>query len=657
MTCTANCPLAHNPSVIYQDFLFPNATTLTGFQLTISGWYGAGGGLHLLQLLSEGAYVYGLQEDNYSPCTTGLGATMESTVITQGDWTRNESISGVIPGTIQSVLVGHFFGQTLPTLAPTLTMTPYVVSNGVYKVLMRTPGCVQQGTCAARAGINVVVTPKGGNPVTTIIDQTNKLDQSSLIYSGNLIASSAINGGVTIEVSLAAGSAPDQFNFYGIVVDYVSLVAASTDGRTVILEKGYGLYEYATGTGTGTFGDAVVGTPNLNATSTLKNSTAIDNLSFKLSPGSTINSIATVGSGSNATIFLGGNFTYSNGASTSSNIVSYSGTSVTLAPNGGLLGVVTSIVELNGYVYAAGRFATTKDANVTGLAGVARWNYNATGSKWQSMGSVPAIGQSIVELGIINMGTSNSIVAVGGNGQGLAYYDPGTSSWNSTESGFFLGNLTAFGQASSLSDTNGTSWYAGMVTAIMSNSAPGGAMLSSSDGTASLISFGFQLSPSTSTSLDISKQANLIARQRIIDGIGMTRTPPSRLAISTVNTTLPSSLDISSTSSEILAGAFWKNGTNTLMLLGGRFISTTGITNLGLYDTAKKSLTGLVGETLKGAVTALAIFGDVAWIGGNFTTTSGRQGFSTYNLASSTLDDSEPPLMGKLIIAAISRLD
>lgn len=219
---------------------------MTGFQMTLLGWYGAGAGLHFMQLLSQGAYAYGLAEDNYSPCSVGIGATQASVVTTNGDWTRNESLAS-IPGTIQSVLVGHAFGQTNPSLAPNLTLIPYVVANGIYSVYFYTPGCVAQGTCGARASVSIVVTPTGIAPITTIVDQTNQQDQSVLIYQGPLKATSVPGGGITVDIGFAAGSTPDQYNFYGIVVDHVTLIAASTDGRTVGLKHGWGVFEYAAG--------------------------------------------------------------------------------------------------------------------------------------------------------------------------------------------------------------------------------------------------------------------------------------------------------------------------------------------------------------------------------------------------------------------------
>ena len=56
LTCSDSCPLLSDPSVPYQDFTFDASTALTGVQITLLSWNGAGAGLHLLQLLSDGMY-------------------------------------------------------------------------------------------------------------------------------------------------------------------------------------------------------------------------------------------------------------------------------------------------------------------------------------------------------------------------------------------------------------------------------------------------------------------------------------------------------------------------------------------------------------------------------------------------------------------------
>jgi len=55
-TCKEACPLASGSGVPYQDYLYADGPRdVTGVQVTLRGYTGDGPGLHLLQLLSDGA--------------------------------------------------------------------------------------------------------------------------------------------------------------------------------------------------------------------------------------------------------------------------------------------------------------------------------------------------------------------------------------------------------------------------------------------------------------------------------------------------------------------------------------------------------------------------------------------------------------------------
>ncbi|KAL8292370.1 hypothetical protein RQP46_001836 [Phenoliferia psychrophenolica] len=675
-TCQANCILAHDPAVPYQDFLFPANWTMTGFELNIFGHYGAGAGLHLLQLLSDGAYDYAVAANNLSPCTAGLAASTESTVSTSGNWTQ-ESVYGGIAGTYQTVLYGNVPGGTSAADAPTLTWTPYLVQDGQYEIFLKTPGCQAENDCSQRTSVSVVVTPTGGQPTTTTVDQTGKQDSSVSIYTGPLVASDQSGGGVIVELGLASGAASTVGTTYHMVAEMITLFAASTNGgatNTTIgsvgtITAGHGLFEFALA-GTGSFGDAVPAASTLDATSTLTNATGFDQLGFALSSNAVVNSIVSVGSdASTARVFVGGSFTYTSttGAS-SANVVEYSLGTVTVAPNGGLAGNVTSLVQLDGYLYAAGTFVATSDGTVTGLDGAARWQYNTTGTSWtalsSSASSAPSVGGSIVALGLVNMGTNDSVVAVGGGGSGLAFFSPTSGNWNSSAAGFFLGNLTAFGSATNPAATNATVYLAGNVIAASSHAAPGGSSLSANNGVPQLSPLGFELNSTASTSASTSaavatssktarRSPSATKRSLLRDAMNMmiprsspSPSPPSLIerAPAAITTSLPSALS-ATTTGEILTGAFWKNGSTSYMLLAGRFVSAA-VQNVGLYDINRETLKALVGETIVGTVKASAIFSNIAWLAGDFATGSGRQGLATYDLSKSAIDESQPGLSG-----------
>lgn len=55
-TCTDRCPLSTDPNVSAQDFIFTNGPKeLTGLQMQLKEWIGAGAGLSSVQLLSDGS--------------------------------------------------------------------------------------------------------------------------------------------------------------------------------------------------------------------------------------------------------------------------------------------------------------------------------------------------------------------------------------------------------------------------------------------------------------------------------------------------------------------------------------------------------------------------------------------------------------------------
>ena len=688
-TCSDNCVLAHNASVPYQDFLFPEGTSLTGIQLNIFGWYGGGGGLHLLQLLSDGGYAYAAESNNNAPCASGLGATAESAVETSGNWTTATVVTETA-GTLQDVLVAEVAGgSTAAASAPSLTWQPYVAQAGQYAVYFVTPGCTAQGTCARRTSVLVTATPSGAGAASnkTVVDQTNGRDVSTLVYNGTLAAGA---DALSVTMTLAEGGAASAGTTYELVANYVNLVAASTNGSTtsVVLERGYGVYEYPL-VDSGVFGDAVptAQAQGVNASATLTNATGFDALSFRLAEGAQVHSVVSAGTGADAIAFVGGDFSYASadGAEQSRNVVGYRLDDVVAAPNGGLDGNVRSLVELDGVLYAAGTFSATVDGDVKALNGVARWNYTDGAASWQSLGaSVPSVGGTVAQLAVVNPSssaakngsTSGTVVAVGAGGSGLAFFEPASSSWNSTAAGLFLGNLTAVGAASSRTATNATTYLAGNVVAAIQHATPGGAILSEGKGGAprmSSFSFGFNSSSSSSSSTARSPGSSTSSAARVKRAETSTASPIDDTALlqqrrsfsrvllearapqasSPVNLTLPSPIQAAAASpgsaraaDQVLAGAFWKNGSSTLMLLGGAFSTSTGVENLGAYDTKAGSLEALGGLEVDGAVTALKVVDDTLWVGGNFTSASGRQGFATYDLAQQKVDDSQPALAG-----------
>jgi len=694
-TCSDNCILAHNSSIPYQDFLFPEGTTMTGFQLNVNGWYGAGGGLHLIQLLSEGSYAYADSALNSNPCTDGLGATSASTVETSGNWTTKEVVTS-IAGTTQQVLVATVTGGS--GSSPSITWAPSVPQDGNYAVYFHTPGCTQMEDCGSRTSVRVTASPSSASSNSTTVDQTNTADQTTLIYNGTL---SSGTDTFKVEMTLADGAASNSGTNYQIIADYVNLIASSTNGTSSQLNRGYGLFEYAVEGSQGTFGDSVIESEERNATSIMTNSTGFDALAFDLNQGANVNSIVTVGSGSETQVFIGGDFTYTanGGGATSRNVVAYVAGQPQAVPNGGLDGAVTHLLEVNGALYAVGSFQATSDGSVSGLEGLARWTYSTPSSSWERLGGpFPIAADSIAGLAVVNTGSGKEdgsedvIAVVGGGGSGLAFYESEYGQWNYSMPGLFLGNLTAVGEAFDLDNTNSTTYYAGQIQLAMTHITPGGAVLSSGKNGQPRLSpfdFGFtssdpsETASSTSSSSASSSSAPTSSRFRrsvdeeesLLQLFSRSLDPrSSRLVLEprapapspSANLTLPTPIQAVASSlnsnDQILVGEFWNNGSTDFMIVGGSFVSSTSlkfsseVRNVGMYDPKAQSLLPLQGEEITGTVTNLLVVDDTLWIGGNFSTLSGRQGFTTYNLKEQSIDDSQPPLSGELSSALAALL-
>jgi len=251
-TCQWECPLSHNTSIPYQDFLFPNDTTATGFQININQWYGSGGGLHQVSLLSNGAYAFASEGANQGACTTGIAAQDSSSSSTSGTWS-NITVSSSISGVSASALEATVPTSTAATDSPTLSFSPAISSQGQYEAYLLVPGCSATGTCASRTTVDVIVNPGPGqgSSTTTTIDQTNTANASPLVYSGPLTA------GATFEVRLSANpEGSGSGGNYQIVATKLQLVAQATDGRALATRSSaYSMLEYVPTGSNGVFRD------------------------------------------------------------------------------------------------------------------------------------------------------------------------------------------------------------------------------------------------------------------------------------------------------------------------------------------------------------------------------------------------------------------
>ncbi|PLW04333.1 hypothetical protein PCASD_26837, partial [Puccinia coronata f. sp. avenae] len=383
------------------------------------------------------------------------------------------------------------------------------------------------------------------------------------------------------------------------------------------------------------FGDGSLLTSPSGGGNLAESLTAIDRLGALVLPGSAVKSVIS----DDHVAFIGGSrLSVLNGTSSVA-------TTNSAVPNGGLNGPVNAMLAVNGVLYAGGNFTETADGVVKGLGGLACWKYGSSSKAWESLSaSGSTVGSPIRAFRLVGeslyiFGRSTDV-----GGRALGVFNTRNLTWATSNAGVYFGQLTA---ADILAGDHPMLYLAGNLNAVGSFDAPSGALLSTGSGGApSLSGFNFQMNPLASQAEGLSfrnQSTNLLAK----------RTPPPSISTSTsllssrairplfqkrqlvantnLNVSLPYALT-ATTGPTILAGAFYKN---RQLIIGGRFVSATSVSNVGIYDLTQSVLKPLNGrQQLDGAVLSIKIVNDVAWIGGLFVSPSGKNGLDTYNLTS-----------------------
>ncbi|KAL6310506.1 cortical protein marker for cell polarity-domain-containing protein [Sparassis latifolia] len=655
-TCTNTCPLSTDSSILYQDFLFSDSLQITGLQITLSEWQGTGPGLHILQLLSSGAFAYSIASENGVSCF----APAPSNVTSTGTWTEKNATTD-IPGTIQTVLVSTVAVGTPASQAPSFTWMPYVSGSGQYDIYMSVPGCTDFQDCALRTSVDVTVFPGAGlQPWITTVSQQNTNDASTLIYSGPIIPSSP-QFVTTISMTLAHDPAGEgQNGQYELVADSVQLVLTSANVTS-------------NGTAHGTSGTSGSQTAfgflewplssmsSVNATSALPNSTetSLDTLGFDLYSAlggaaaltsSSLPSILAVVQHPSGTIFVGGEFNLTSGsASGSSNIVSFQNGALVSLPSNGLNGPVTSLALYGNQLYVGGAFDDTASASTQGkLSGVAM--YNVQQNQWSALeaGLNGAVNSLDVSNGqVLIAGNFTNIVSTSGSSSdqsaaGFVTWDVTSGAWVNN-GGFVNGKMTFIGNGTS----SGSQFVAGNIVTSFSYGATGFVLLQNGpNGVPEVNALTVQLNSATVQG----SSSNLQRRHMHSHVHGSSSTWFPKINFSHVFKRQSATSNLSPLPSPnpapapaVLAGAFWTNTSSSkVIIIGGNFtFSTSGSVsqNVAIYDNETGSIHPLEGNQINGTVRALLVQGDELFIGGEITLAGTNiNGFAMYNLATQQWD-------------------
>ncbi|EJD52524.1 hypothetical protein AURDEDRAFT_111189 [Auricularia subglabra TFB-10046 SS5] len=611
-TCLEVCPLVSDKNVPYQDFLFVDGPREnTGIQVTLRAFSGAGPGLHLLQLLSDGAFASAVPEENGESCF----APGASSVKVSGKWDTTE-VPTDIAGTVQEVQTQNVRVGTPAADAPEVTWSVYVSAAGNYDIFLLVPGCTQMQDCGSRTSVKVTVSPGGGLPdhVETISQQVQK-DTRQLVYSGPVVPSEP-DFTVAVKMTLAdqpAGSG--QGGQYHLVADRVQFVLKSdinggTGANGTISVPGksqqsFGLFEWKTSSSDKPDDKGLL--PNNTITD-------IDSAGFALTAAlgtnagsASVNSAVIHDSGK---VFLGGRFTL---ADSGSNIVAVDGEKLVALANGGLDGAVASLAISDDKIFVGGAFSDTASTS-----GQGKFNnvvaYDVKGNTWQALGNG-------VEGAVTSLELSDDKLFVTG-ASGFAVWDTTKGAWVPS-GGFVVGEMSLV--------TNDAKFIAGKAIRSSQFGADGFVMLSTGkNGLPVLKPLGVALDDVESAQTPAAPSRRSWFSSAILPTI-FARQGPSTPAPLPALPPAPAPA--------VLAGAFWRNvSSNTeLAIFGGNFsFPTAGGSSEGiaLYDADKGTLTPLKGPSVTGTVLSLLVSGNLLFVGGEFSLEgTPANGFAIYDLA------------------------
>ena len=648
MTCSSNCPLSTDASILYQDFLFTTPVSLTGVQITLSEWKGTAPGLHMLQLLSSGAFVSAVSSQNAQSCF----APNPSNVTMTGSWSSKNANTN-IPATLQTVLVSTVPVGTPASQAPTFTWMPYVSASGQYVVNLVIPGCNEFQDCALRTSVQITVFPgDGSQPFVSTVSQQVQNDVMVPVYSGPIVPSSS-SFVTTVTMTLADQPIGDgQNGQYELVAGNVELVLTSVNmtsgvtgnGSTSLgIQRGFGFFEWPLNSKTTVNASDVVS----NTSETTADIIGVDLYSALGSANTNSVYTSAVVQHPSGVIFLGGSFTFLTGSlSGTSNIVAYRQGSLFSLPSGGLNGAVTSLALYGDMLYIGGSFSDTQTASSQGkLAGVAM--YNIESNSWSTLGSgvngvVASIALSGTTIQIAGNFTETMTLA------GLSSSVGGFATWNITSSswvnsgGFVMGNFTFVGNGTSSTGQEVSQLLAGNVQTMAKYGATGMVLLSNSGSDDPTVTpLGIQLGSSPNVSMPTSTTQKRYDHSRRAPTTWLSRVKIPALfkrQASTNPSTLPSLPP--SPAPAILAGVFWSNSSSSheVAIIGGNFTfsvsSSASSQAVAIYDPVTSTAAALAGDQIYGVVRALYVDAEAhLYVGGEFNQSGvNANGFAIYDL-------------------------
>ncbi|KAL7423154.1 hypothetical protein Q5752_002454 [Cryptotrichosporon argae] len=640
-TCWYDCPLSYE--VEAQDYIFTDGPrNMTSLHVVLHTWDGAGSALDWIQLLSEGAYVSAVAANNQGSCAAN------SSVGTTGSWTSERSGN-------QSYLSATASTSDANAADLTLTLYPHIASAANYDVYLVVPGCDAIGDCSGRTTVDVEVFPlQGGLRYTSTVSENVEFNTNILVYSGPVDASSAAFS-PTVSVALPSSPAAVTGSTYEIVLEGVQFVFTGLGNATSSSSSSTNATTAANSTTAGNTTQVAYGVfewnranASVNAQTTLTNTTetALTQLGFALETAYraagasdwSVNAVASY----NGVVYVGGDFAASGNYS---NVVSSGGSSAALATEG-LNGTVLAAAVVGKYIYFGGDFRATETSG-TSLAHLAR--YDPTASAWAALaggvdGAVTGLAVSGTDLVVV--GNFSSVTSANGSTSatgGYAVYDTSVSDWAAP--GVVYGNVSA---AAISTSSSASTFLAGRVYGSASNAVDGVATLTDSNGQASISTLSGAIFGTTGSAPAMHRRAwarragDLLTRlNSVLDRSLMARAAAPALPA------LPAAV-----APAVLAGAFYKNGSTAVTILGGNFTADSDAIE-GVAFSENSALDGTA-PVVTGVVRALDVVGNALYIGGSNISVDGvGSGLVVYDLATGSWATGIPSLGSNVTVNAV----
>lgn len=592
-SCSARCPLAQNTSS--QDFHFQPPVGMNSFRINIVEWYGSGGGLSGIEMFQNDMYSFAVDNFNEPQCADLSQGSSSSVSPANGTWNRTYANGQTSSDYLTAFLTnpGQISSDT------SVTFMPDIRQSGNYSIMVYTPGCIQDNSCATRGQVNLTASVTSDQPpVSTTLYQTNYYDKFDTIYFGQVDADSD-----SFRPTVALSPASGQNTPLTVVAQRVRFeLTNSSSGLN-------GLFEY---------------NPNQAQVNTDFTQSAIDSAGKTLALDAAVNSIVSY----NSRIFVAGNF--SGGGM--SNVMSV-GDNATALPGGGLNSEVLALFQNGSTLYMGGNFSNTANSTEQGLNSIAV--FDADSSTWSALGagvngpvfSIVPLPLNITEGEVVNCitfsGSFTSVNAFGdnkaSNATGLAVWVPGRNNW--------LNNIPeaivqVSGQLVSYTTVPGSdTLYAGSITSLAG--AFSDAVQMTGSGQPTLSGLGVQIQPRQSSSSGMQKRA------------------------------LDPSGDNNATG--VYGGLYYDENKLNITVLGGSFtaIASNGSTieNLMFINNTEstQTITGIIGLDSDSIFVAMDTVSTLLFAGGAISgTVNGNpaRGVAVIDLSTGDFAANQPPALG-----------